>query len=222
VGILSKFVRRGGDDDDDELDFEEDGLDQPASGDEDEDSGGGLLGWIRNRGNKRDGDDEDDEEAWEDPEDMPPPAPRGQGNEEGPEESAVQVVRLEGVPDVHPVGGESASGMTPASQNVPSSGPSQEGKSPAPSADAAPEAQSPVDDTPSLDIPEESAEEDSNAEEDSTDKQGLGISLKDIFEEEIEVDETLRDLAESMDEVPVGTLAEELKEFLADLEKIME
>ena len=216
MGILSKFVKRGGDDNDDELDLEEDALDQPASGGEDEDRGGGLLGWIRNRGNKGDQDDEDDEEAREDPEDIPPPAPRGSADEEGPEESAVQVVRLEGVPDVRPVGGESGRGMTPAPQNVPSSESSQGGQSPAPPADAAPEAQSPLDDTPSLDIPEEPAEED------SADEKGLGISLKDIFEEEVEVDETLRDLAESMDDVPVGQLAEELREFLAELEKIME
>ena len=213
MGILSKFVRRGGDDDDDELDLEEDGPDQPASGDEDDSGGGGLLGWIRNRGNK---DDEDDEEAREDPEDMPPPAPRGQADEEGPEEPAVQVVRLEGVPDVHPVGGESDRGMATAPQTGPSPGPSQGGQSPGATADAAPEAQIPLDDTPSLDIPEEPAEED------SADKKGLGISLKDIFEEEMEVDETLRDLAESMDDVPVGQLAEELREFLAELEKVME
>ena len=219
MGILSKFVKRGGDDDDDELDLEEDGPDQPASGDEDERGGGGLLGWIRNRGNKG---DEDDEEAWEDPDDMPPAAPREQADEEDPEEPAVQVVRLEGVPDVHPVGGESGMGITPAPQNAPSPGPSQGGQSTAPSADAASETQSPPEDTASLDIPEEPVEEDSNAEEDSTDKKGLGISLKDIFEEEIEVDETLRDLAESMDDVPVGQLAEELREFLAELEKIME
>ena len=132
------------------------------------------------------------------------------------------MVRLEGVPDVHPVGGESGMGVTPAPQNAPSPGPSQGGQSTAPSADAASEAQSSPEDTASLDIPEEPAEEDSNAEEDSTDKKGLGISLKDIFEEEIEVDEKLRDLAESMDDVPVGQLAEELREFLAELEKIME
>ena len=213
MGILSKFVKRGGDDDDDELDFEEDGSDQPASGGEDEDGGGGLLGWIRNRGNKG---DQDDEEAWEDPEDMPPPAPRGQADEEAPEEPAVQVVRLEGVPDVHPVGGEGDKDMASATQNGPTPGPSQGGQSPAPSADAVPEAQSPLDDTPSPDIPEEPAEED------SADEKGLGLSLKDIFEEEVEVDETLRDLAESMDDVPVGQLAEELREFLAQLEKVME
>ena len=212
MGILSKFVRRGGDDDDDELDLEEDGPDQPASGDEDERGGGGFLSRFRNRGNKG---DEDDEEAWEDPEDMPPPASRGQEDEEGPEEPAVQVVRLEGVPDVHPVGGGGDGGMTPPPQNTPSPGPSRGGQSPAPSDDAASEAQSPLDDTPSPDIPEEPAEKD------SADQKGLGISLKDIFEEEIEVDETLRDLAESMDDIPVGQLAEELREFLADLEKIM-
>ncbi|MCI0859958.1 MAG: hypothetical protein J4N81_14610, partial [Chloroflexi bacterium] len=174
--------------------------------------GGGFLSRFRNRGNKG---DEDDEEAWEDPEDMPPPASRGQEDEEGPEEPAVQVVRLEGVPDVHPVGGGGDGGMTPPPQNTPSPGPSRGGQSPAPSDDAASEAQSPPDDTPSPDIPEEPAEKD------SADQKGLGISLKDIFEEEIEVDETLRDLAESMDDIPVGQLAEELREFLADLEKIM-
>ena len=211
MGILSKFVKRGGDDD--ELDFEEDDLDQPASGDEDAGKGGGLLGWVRNRGNKG---DQDDEEPWEDPEDMPPPAPRQETDEEGPEESPVQVVRLEGVPDVHPVGGGGDKGMAPAPQDGPAPGSSQGGQPPTPPADAAPGSQSPLDDTPFLDIPEEPAEQD------STDEKGLGISLKDIFEEELEVDETLKDLAESLDDVPVGQLVDELREFVAELEKIME
>ena len=159
---------------------------------------------------------------------MASPAPRREADEEVPEEPAVQVVRLEGVPDVHPVGAESNSTMAPPPQNIPSSGSSQGGQSPAPSADVAPEAESPIENTPSLDILEEPAEEDSAeemgkpAEEDSTNEKGLGIDLKDIFEEEMEVDETLKDLSESLDDVPVGQLADELREFLADLEKIME
>ena len=42
-----------------------------------------------------------------------------------------------------------------------------------------------------------------------------------IFEEEIEVDETLKDLAESMEDVPVRELADELKTFYEELEARM-
>ena len=48
--------------------------------------------------------------------------------------------------------------------------------------------------------------------------EGLALSLKDIFEDEIEVDEALKDLADSMEEVAAADLASELTDFLQDME----
>lgn len=46
----------------------------------------------------------------------------------------------------------------------------------------------------------------------------LEFDLKDIFEEAVEVDERLKDLADSQDDVPADALSNELREFLAELE----
>ena len=50
---------------------------------------------------------------------------------------------------------------------------------------------------------------------------GSGLSLKDIFEEEVEVDEVLKDLAESTEEVGAQELANDLKDFFDELEASM-
>ena len=50
---------------------------------------------------------------------------------------------------------------------------------------------------------------------------GLGLSLKDIFEDEEEVDETLRDLADSLEEIEAADLASELADFLNEMESRM-
>ena len=47
----------------------------------------------------------------------------------------------------------------------------------------------------------------------------MDFSLWDIFEEATEVDENLKDLADSQEEVAAGDLAGELREFLAELEE---
>ena len=46
----------------------------------------------------------------------------------------------------------------------------------------------------------------------------MGFDLAGIFEEAVEVDERLKDLADSQDDVPAEVLANELREFLAELE----
>ncbi len=50
----------------------------------------------------------------------------------------------------------------------------------------------------------------------------MGLSLKDIFEEEVEVDEALRDLAESMEDVPAQEIADDLRAFFEELEASMQ
>ena len=52
--------------------------------------------------------------------------------------------------------------------------------------------------------------------------EGAGLSLRDIFEEEVEVDEALRDLAESMEDVPAQEIADDLRAFFEELEASMQ
>ena len=64
-------------------------------------------------------------------------------------------------------------------------------------------------------------EQESAPEEDGEDSPpgAIDISLKDIFEESLEVDEHLKDLADSQDDIRVEDLARELREFLSELEE---
>ena len=64
-------------------------------------------------------------------------------------------------------------------------------------------------------------EQESAPEEDGEDSPpgAIDISLKDIFEESTEVDEHLKDLADSQDDIRVEDLAGELREFLSELEE---
>ena len=45
----------------------------------------------------------------------------------------------------------------------------------------------------------------------------MDFSLKDIFEEKLQIDEALRELAESLEEVSPEDLAKELQQFLSEL-----
>ena len=47
----------------------------------------------------------------------------------------------------------------------------------------------------------------------------VDLSLTDVFEEEIRVDERLKYLADTQDDVAAQDLAGELREFLAELDK---
>ena len=70
--------------------------------------------------------------------------------------------------------------------------------------------------------PEESSPEPESAPEedgDSSKKSGIDLSLKDIFEETASVDENLKDLADSQEDIRAEDLAGELKEFLSELER---
>jgi len=51
--------------------------------------------------------------------------------------------------------------------------------------------------------------------------EGTGLSLKDIFEEEVEIDEALRDLPESMEDIPAQEIADDLRAFFEELEASM-
>ena len=65
------------------------------------------------------------------------------------------------------------------------------------------------------------ANTDSSGESEQAKDEAAGpvLDLKDIFEIEEEVDEVLKDLADSEEDVFAEDLARELREFLAELEK---
>ena len=124
MGFMGRMIKRGAtddDDDDDDLDLEDEV--EPVDSESDADaSKGGLLGRLRGlRKGKASNDDDDDDEDW-DPENLREEknnvSDDGSGHkpdadlaEEDPPN--VQVVRLDGVPDVRVVG-DSSGGSTPS------------------------------------------------------------------------------------------------------------
>ena len=213
MGIIDKFIKRGAGEVDDDLEFEDEPEDPVDSPTNEPGSGPKLLGWIRNRRNQDEVDDEElgedpDEESDEDPDEEPdespdenPEADDGEGSGESEDAPPVQVVRLEGTPDVHPVG-------SPGGTSTP--------MSPQPVGDAGAEGVDPAN------ITEPQTEPQGEANDEENDAAGgLGLSLKGIFEEEHEVDESLKDLADSMDDVTARELADDLKSLLEGLEARM-
>ena len=205
MGIINKFIKRGASEVDDDLEFEDEPENPVDSPTDEPGSGPKLLGWIRNRRNK---DEVDDEDSWEDSDEEPGEEPDenpddddGEASGEREDEPPVQVVRLEGIPDVHPVGdsGETSMSMPPQPDG-------------AAGADA-------VDPANIIEPQTEPQEEPNDEENDAVG--GLGLSLKDIFEEELEVNESLKDLADSMDDVTARELADDLKTLLEGLEARM-
>lgn len=207
MGLLGKLTKRGAqDDDDDDDDDGQDPQDEGESEDSESDSGGAKSGLMsRMRGlRKRKG--SDDGGGNRDPKEVLDAKKKASGGDAGQEDDAedgaadgedlpdVQVVRLEGVQDVRVVGDPAAGGGQDAANG---------GSSPAPAAASAGEA----------------ANDKDKAGGDAA--EGSGLSLKDIFEEEVEVDEVLKDLAESTEDVVAQELADDLKEFFDELESSM-
>ena len=158
--------------------------------------------------------DQDEADQDEDPSDAEdPPALE--------ENSPVQVVRLEGIPDVHPVG-DSNSRLTPGQKQT-GAGPGSTGSAGAqPAANSSPaEVSTPVDPATATDgDPTEGdpTEGDSTEGSSNTGSDNLDLSLQDIFGEQEEVDESLRDLADFVEDTLAKDLADELRAFLEELE----
>ena len=189
------------------------------SGEEDGPSGG-ILGKVLKRRRKGESEDTDEaEEADQDEavQDEDPGIAEGPAPEEG---SPVQVVRLEGIPDVHPVGdsnpsmtpGQEQPGLAPgsAASTVPGTGQPGPGAQPAENSSPA-EASTHVDQATAT-------EGDTTEDNSNTDGGDLALSLQDIFGEVEEVDESLRDLADFVEDTLAQDLADELRELLAELE----
>ena len=212
MGLIGKFIKRGSNDNDEDDDDDLDPQDADDSEDVESDNGG-LKSWlmVRFRGlrSRKESDDDDDDKGRKG-KSKKKNTGSGKGNKKSAEEPEdeedlpdVQVVRLEGVPDVRVVGDSSGA----ASPNAPAAG--AQGAAGGGEASAAQGA---------ADSGKASEKQDGSKEEA---KEGSGLSLKDIFEEEEEIDEVLRDLAGSMENVSARELADDLKDFFDELEAIM-
>lgn len=231
MGLIGKLIKRGAadvdfdDEDGDDLDLEVE--DEPVDSESEE--GGlkaGLMGRLRGLRNRKGSDDDEDDDDW-DPKDLLREEDKisetGSGQVDGADAAEepgededlpeVQVVRLEGVPDVRVEGDSSGASApsVPQAGNAPSSGGQSggDGGNGTASGEASP-AQAAGNAGPPTDNQGVSKGE------------GVGISLMDIFEEEIEVDETLKDLAESIEDDPAQELADDLRDFFEELEASMQ
>ena len=235
MGLLGKIIKRQSAEDSEDLDFDDemvDSLDMPG---EEDGSRVGILGKALKF--RRKGESEDTEQADQD-EDVD----SAEGTAAPEEDSPVQVVQLEGIPDVHPVGdsntsmepGQEQTRRTPGSAGSPVSGTGQPGPSPGaqPAANSSPaEGSTPVDLATATEGDTTEGSSDPGGEDLATATEGdtsegssdpggedLAQSLQDIFGEEQEVDESLRDLADFVEDTLAQELADELREFLEELE----
>ena len=124
----------------------------------------------------------------------------------------VQVVRLEGVPDVRVVN-DSSGGSAPAGPQ-PGNAPSAGGGTGASAGGSAP-AQG------GANAGQPAQNQNETKSEPTGSNEGTGLSLKDIFEEEVEIDDALRDLPESMEDIPAQEIADDLRAFFEELEASM-
>lgn len=225
IGKLTKRLATTDDDEDDELEPD----DEVESVDAEPDTGGlkaGLLGRLRGLRNRKGSNDDDDEDDDWDPKDLSEDVDEAQEDRSGqvaggdaaaePAEEEnlpdVQVVRLEGVPDVRVVNGSSG-GSAPA-EPQPGNAPSAGGGNSASGGESAP-----AQGAANAGQPAENKNE--TKSEPTGSNEGAVLSLKDIFEEEVEVNEALRDLAESMEDIPAQEIADDLRAFFEELEASM-
>jgi len=228
LGLIGKLTKRlATTDDDEDDDLEPD--DEVESVDAEPDTGGlkaGLLGRLRGLRHRKGSNDDDDEDDDWDPKDLSEDVDGAQEDRSGqvaggdaaaePAEEEnlpdVQVVRLEGVPDVRVVNGSSG-GSAPAGPQ-PGNAPSAGGGNGASGGESAP-----AQGAANAGQPAENKNE--TKSEPSGSNEGAVLSLKDIFEEEVEVNEALKDLAESMEDIPAQEIADDLRAFFEELEASM-
>lgn len=205
--FLSKISKVIGGDDDEDIDQEEVGLEDdgdlnPNRSDEDGGSSKGLFGKLLRRSK---GDDDEETDADDDLDESPAPK----------DEPPIQRVQVEGVADVRQVGSlgdgmGSAGGQGGGSPDSPNREPSQS-STPAVDSDNKSNEVSPVSSAESTgdDVNETKSDDSGNV---------LELDLKGLFEEAATVDDNLKDLADSQEDVLAEDLVVELREFLAELE----
>ena len=233
MGLIGKLTKRlATTDDDEDDDLEPD--DEVESVDAEPDTGSlkaGLMGRLRGlrnfrKSNNGSDDDDDIDDDW-DPKDLSEDVDEAQDDRSGqvaggdaaaePAEEEnlpdVQVVRLEGVPDVRVVN-DSSGGSAPAGPQ-PGNAPSAGGGNGASGGESAP-----AQGAANVGQPAQNQNESKNGA--AGGNEGAVLSLKDIFEEEVEVDETLKDLAESMEDITAQELSDDLRAFFEELEASMQ
>ena len=213
MGFLGKLTRRGAAEEEEETELED-----PGTGQADALGNGGRRGLgllskaFKKRGKVQDDDEEDTSGGSDEVQDE-----RG--------ESPALLVRLDGVPDVHPVGAAAAA-MPPAQAQVGGGSATRPGSSvggrsgepaPGPASPPGPASQGEAASIDPAGHTEAAAVDEAKAGPDK-DPAGLDLSLKDIFEEGIEVDQRLKDLADSQEDVSAIELSTELRRFMEELE----
>lgn len=244
MGILDRIRKNNNDDDEDEDDDEEteDGEDDDGDGDDDDeedDEGGGgegLLGKMRGLSSgagsrliglgkmlKRGDDDEDDDTLA---------PPRRSSQEASPDVTPPDEEEETGAVAELPVlmAEPEPAASDPASVDLFGDGEAAEEEK----SDAAQIDLSPASDPASVDLTGdgEAAEEEESAPgqldlspapaagADKGSDDPAEFSITNLFEEKQEIDQGLRDLAESQEIVPAEQLASELRTFLAELESL--
>ena len=196
MGFLSKFSKGKNNYDDDDLDLDDDELDidddddlEDDDEDEDEDDGGKSGGGLFGKFGGKRNKNEDDEDEDDEDEDENDLDEDEDEDDSDEDDSKVQRVQVEGVTDVRPVGESGGLAKKSDDSDAESSDDSDDGKS--------------------------GAKDEKNK---SAEPSGE-LDLNSLFAEEEEVDELLKDLADSEEEVNVDDLAAELQAFLSELEK---
>lgn len=123
MGLLGKIIKRRGAEDAEDLDFEDEAVDSLDMPDEEGGSSAGIMGRVltwRGKGSSKDTDEDEDRDEDEDADETDSDEyPSNSDAADTPDEDPpVQVVRLEGIPDVHPVG-DSNTNMAPGQPRVP-------------------------------------------------------------------------------------------------------
>lgn len=234
MGLLDRFRKNSREDDededDDEIDDEEEDEDDEEDDDEYDDDdeeeaekGGGLFGMIRGLGGKLlgqgdddDDDDEDEEEGDEGDEDddespaAPPSAPVQAAPEPAAETDAAEqslTPSLEEFSFEEPVSPSPDSAN--AAENLPVNHEAVTGLI----------ADDPGGDSPGAPDQADLTSVETPAEEDISST--VGMSLGNIFDKKVEIDQKLRSLAMSQEETSAEVLATDLHNFLRELEELI-
>lgn len=222
MGLLDRFRKNSREDDDDEDDDEIDDEEEEEEDDDDEEEeaekGGGLFGMIRGLGGKllgQGGDDDDDEdEEDDDDDDESPAAPPSAPVQAAPEPSAeTGVGEQSSTPSREEFSFEEPASPSPDSANAGENLPVQHEAVTGLTADD-PGGDSPgAPDQANLTSVETPAEEDNSS--------AVGMSLGNIFDKKVEIDQKLRSLAMSQEETSAEVLATDLHNFLRELEELI-
>ncbi|PKB79132.1 MAG: hypothetical protein BZY88_14990 [SAR202 cluster bacterium Io17-Chloro-G9] len=213
MGILGKLRRKNDDDFDDEDDFQNAASDpEPLEDDDEAPSGGGLFGRLKLRRKRSSGGEEDeDEEFFREA--------KATSERVGPEAGPVTETGATANPSFGVDDNAAAAAGGGGGPSGDNNAPNTEGTPPAP-----PTPVYIVDGPESQPAPDGGADAEAAPNEESSESGSgnpglIGLDLKGIFEEAEEVDEVLKDLADSLENVAVEDLAKDLTEFLSYLQK---